>query len=90
MAVFLGDPDMIKELIEKLTASLDVADEVWDYKRVAKELGYKESTIQTMVSRGRIPYRKVENSKTMFLKSDIIAWVRTGKASFTHQIPDAR
>ena len=69
----------VSELMEKLQAVLDVQDEVWTMDRCAKELGYKKGTIQTMAYKNEIPHRKVDGKKIMFLKSDIVAWLRDGK-----------
>ena len=68
----------MEELMEKLQQVLDVQDEVWTADRCAQELGYKVGTVRTMAYENKIPHRKVEGKKIMFLKSDIVKWLRGG------------
>lgn len=75
--------------LQKQLASLSVvqgeAERVMSVEEAAEFLGYKKSTIYQHVHNKTIPHSKHGN-KLMFLKSELIAWVKSNKVNTIEEI----
>lgn len=68
-----GEWEELKKKIEQMTA---VTDEVWTMDELSKQTGYAKQSIYNMISRNEIPVHKGMGRKPLFLKSEIIRWIR--------------
>lgn len=54
-----------------------IEDSFWDINSLMKHIPLKKSTIYSMVSRKKIPYKKI-GKKLIFNKKDINNWINNG------------
>ena len=48
-------------------------------EEVASYLGMKTTSLYQVVSKGQIPYHKINGKRLMFMKSDIDEWIKNSK-----------
>lgn len=62
-------------------------DEILNIRQASELLGLAIPTLYSMVSERRIPYSKEpKGKKLMFVKSELIAWVKQSRKSTTQEI----
>ena len=84
--ILLDIAKRLNTLEEKLSRG-DMFPEIMDIKECSAFLHCSERTIRELVSRGKIPFYRLDSSngksKLLFNKRKILLWLETGKTTFS-------
>jgi predicted DNA-binding transcriptional regulator AlpA len=80
---------MLLDLKNPATPRPDSEEEIMDISKISKLTGYKESYLHKMVHLREIPFHKPNNGRLVFLRSEILEWIKAGRRATRKEIAEA-